>query len=341
MWWLVADTNLEASWAPVHELDRALRLEMRHRTVNLLGNHITAVEQAGRHIFAIARITLDHLVVGFEAGARDLRDRVGFVRGLGSRDHRSVGNEREVDARIGHKVGLELVQVDVEGAVEPEGGGDGGYNWTSTVSIKPQTHHLGIGHTLSNETVEILVVGALNVQVAPADVVDGFIVDHEAAIRVFEGGVGRQDGIVWLHHSGGNLRGRIDTEFQLALLAVVDRQTLHEKRTEARSSSTAKGMEDQEPLQTGAIVCHGADLVQDLIDQLLSDSVVATSVVVGGIFLSCDQHLRVEEGAISARADLVNDIGLEIAVDCSWNIFALACYCTPSVLLFCFFLERG
>lgn len=128
LWWLVADTNLEASWAPVHELDGALRLEMRNCAMNLLGNDVTTVEQAGRHILAVARIAFDHLVVGFEAGARDLRDGVGFVRGFGSRDNRSVGNEREVDARIWHKVGLELVQVDVEGAVETEGGGDGGYN---------------------------------------------------------------------------------------------------------------------------------------------------------------------------------------------------------------------
>lgn len=180
---------------------------------------------------------------------------------------------------------------------------------------------------MSDETVKVLVVGALNVQVAAADVVDGFIVDHEAAIRVFESGVGGQDGIVWLDHGGGNLRGRVDAEFQLALLAIVDRQTLHEKRTEARSSSTAKGMEDQEPLQTRAIVCHGTDFVQDLIDQLFSNRVVAASIVVGGIFLPRDQHLRMEEGAISARADLVDDIGFKIAVDGSWNIFALACYC--------------
>ena len=101
---------------------------MRHCAVNLLGNDITAVEQTSCHIFAVARVTFDHLVVGLEAGARDLRDGVGFVRGFGSRDHRSVGNKREVDARIWHEVGLELVQVDIERAIETEGGGDGGYD---------------------------------------------------------------------------------------------------------------------------------------------------------------------------------------------------------------------
>jgi hypothetical protein len=34
--------------------------------------------------------------------------------------------------------------------------------------------------------------------------------------------------------------------------------------------------------------------------------------------------LRVEEATISAGADLIDDIGLEIAVNGSWDIFALA-----------------
>ena len=29
---------------------------------------------------------------------------------------------------IGHQVGLELIEVDVEGSVEPQGGGDGGHD---------------------------------------------------------------------------------------------------------------------------------------------------------------------------------------------------------------------
>jgi hypothetical protein len=35
-----------------------------------------------------------------------------------------------VNARVGHQVGLELVQIDVEGAVEAERSGDGRNNYT-------------------------------------------------------------------------------------------------------------------------------------------------------------------------------------------------------------------
>jgi hypothetical protein len=47
------------------------------------------------------------------------------VGGLGSGDDRSIGDEREVNTWVGDQVGLELVQVDVEGTVESERGGNG------------------------------------------------------------------------------------------------------------------------------------------------------------------------------------------------------------------------
>lgn len=122
---LVADTELESSWAPVNELDGPPGLEGGDSRVGVLGDNVTAVEQAGGHVLAVAGVALDHLVVGLEAGHGDLLHGVGLVGGLGSGDDRSVGNQREVDTRVRDKVGLELVQVNVEGTVEAEGGGDG------------------------------------------------------------------------------------------------------------------------------------------------------------------------------------------------------------------------
>ena len=122
---LVADTNLETSRAPVDELNGALGLEVGNGNMGVLGHNITTVQEAGSHVLAVAGVTLDHLVVGLEAGVGDLHDRVGLVGGLGGGDDGSVGNEREVDAGVGDQVGLELVQVDVEGTVESERGGDG------------------------------------------------------------------------------------------------------------------------------------------------------------------------------------------------------------------------
>lgn len=134
--------------------------------------------------------------------------------------------------------------------------------------------------TLGDETVQVLVVGALNAKVPPADVIDGLVVNHEAAVGVLKRGVGSQDGVIRLDDGGGNLGSRIHAELQLGLLAIVNRQTLHQQSAEAGSSSATEGVENEETLKTRAVISDTANLVEDLVDELLSDGVVATGVVV-------------------------------------------------------------
>lgn len=101
---------------------------------------------------------------------------------------------------------------------------------------------------MCNESVQVLVARSLNAQVSAANIVDRLIVDHERAIRVLERGVSGEDRVVRLDDGGGHLRSWVDTELQFALLAVVDGQPLHEKSTEARTSTTTEGVEDEETL---------------------------------------------------------------------------------------------
>lgn len=178
---------------------------------------------------------------------------------------------------------------------------------------------------MSNQTIEVLIVRSLNAQVSSADVVDGLIVDHETAVRVFKGGMSGEDGVVWLNHRGSDLRSGIDTEFELALLAVVDRQAFHEQSSEARASTATEGVEDQETLETGAVVCNAANLVEHLVDEFFANCVVTTSIVVGSILLSGDHLFRVEQAAVGAGANFVDHIWLEIAVNGTGNIFAITC----------------
>jgi hypothetical protein len=76
-----------------------------------------------------------------------------------------------MDSWIGDQVGLEFGQVHIEGAIKAKGGSDG-------------------RHNLTNQTVQVGVGWALNVKVPAADVIDGFIVDHEGTVRVLKSGVG-------------------------------------------------------------------------------------------------------------------------------------------------------
>lgn len=78
-------------------------------------------------------------------------------------DDRSIGDQRVVDTRERHQVGLEFGQVDIEGTIETETGGD-------------RADHLG------DQAVQVLIAGTRNVQVATADVVDSLVVDQESAV---------------------------------------------------------------------------------------------------------------------------------------------------------------
>lgn len=180
-------------------------------------------------------------------------------------------------------------------------------------------------HTLSDQAVQVLVVGTLDTQVPAANVVDGLVVDHEGAVGVLEGGVSGENRVVRLNDGSGNLGCWVDTELELALLAVVDGQALHQESTKAGTGSATEGVENKETLETRAVIGNAADLVEDLVNKLLSDRVVATGVVVRRILLACDHLLRVEQRAVGAGADLIDNVGLQIGVDGTGDILALTC----------------
>jgi hypothetical protein len=147
------------------------------------------------------------------------------VGALLGRDDRRVTNERVVDTRVWHKVGLELVQIDIERTIEAQRRGDGANN-------------------LGDEAVEMLVVGTGNVQAASTDVVDSFVVNEEGAVGVLDGAVCRQNGVVGLDDRGGDAGSWVDGEFELALLAVVGAEALEEKRAETGTGTATERVED-------------------------------------------------------------------------------------------------
>ena len=103
--------------------------------------------------------------------------------GLLSGDDWSVGDQREMDTRVRYQVSLELSQIDVQGTIESQRSGDGGDN-------------------LSDESVQVGVGRSLNVHITSADVIDGLIVYHEGTVRVLQGGMSGQDGVVRLNDGG-------------------------------------------------------------------------------------------------------------------------------------------
>jgi len=74
-------------------------------------------------------------------------------------------------------------------------------------------------------------------------------------------------------------------------------------------------VEDKETLESGTVVTHLADLVHYGIDDILTDGVVTTGVVIGSIFLSIDDSLRVVELTVLSGTDRVTNSWLEIDHD--------------------------
>lgn len=251
---------------------------------------------------------------------------------LGRRNDGSVADKRVVDTRVWNQVRLELVQVHIQSTVEPQRRRDG-------------------ADDLSNEAVEVLVGWPRNIQVAAADIVDRLVVDQKGAVGILDSAVRRQHGVVRLNDSGRDARAWVDGKFEFALLAVVGCDALEYEGTKARAGATAKRVENQEALEAAAVVyslvsvllgprhplrrsrlcrCrrrltrNASDLVDDAVDHFFADSVVAAGVVVGGIFLSTDEQLRVEELAVTARTNLVDGGRIEVAEDGARHVFAAA-----------------
>jgi len=101
----------------------------------------------------------------------------------------------------------------------------------------------------------------------------------------------------------------------LDFFAIIDRKTLEQQASKTRTSATADSVVDDESLETSAIVSQLTDAVEREIDDFLAHSVMAAGEIVGSIFLAGDQLLGVEELAVCASADLVNDGGLQIEED--------------------------
>jgi hypothetical protein len=81
-------------------------------------------------------------------------------------------------------------------------------------------------------------------------------------------------------------------------------------------------VEDQEALESSAVVGELTDAVQGQVDDLLADGVVSTCIVVSSILLAGDELLRVEQLAVGASAHLIDHSGLQIDEDAARHVLA-------------------
>ena len=201
-WRTIVDANLETSRTPLDQIECRFCLERSNCRVAVSGNDITTVEESHGHVFALGWITNHHLVGRFCALAGELIDLEALMGRLLLANDRSIADQRIVDTWIWNEVRLELVEVNIQGAVKAQTGGDR-------------------RHYLSNESIEMLKVRARDIEIAATDFEDGFIVDQEGAVGVLDCAVSRQNRVVWFDDGSGNSRGRVHGEFQFRFLAEV------------------------------------------------------------------------------------------------------------------------
>ena len=206
-----------------------------------------------------------------------------------------------MDSWIWDQVSLEFSNINVKGTVESEGGSERGDN-------------------LGDDSVQVSVGWSLNVEVSSADVVDGLVVDHDGNIGVLEEGVGGEHGVVWLNNGGGDLRGWEDGESELGFLTVVHGESLEEERSETGSGTSTDGVEDEETLETSALIGKLSDSIEAEIDDFLTNGVMSSGEVVGGIFFTGDELLWMEELSVGSGSDLIDNGWLEIEEDSSWDV---------------------
>ena len=206
-----------------------------------------------------------------------------------------------MDSWVWHQVGLELSNIDIEGTVESEGGSQRGDN-------------------LGNESVQVGVGWSLDIEVSSADIIDGLIVEHDGDIGVLEEGVCGENGVVWLNNGGGDLWRWVDGKTELGLLTVVDGKSLEEERSETGSGTTTDSLEDEETLETSALISELSDSVEAEINDFLTDGVMSSGEVVGGILFTGDELLWMEELSVGSGSDLIDNGWLEIEEDSSWDV---------------------
>ena len=84
-------------------------------------------------------------------------------------------------------------------------------------------------------------------------------------------------------------------------------------------------MENQEALKTRALVSQFPNSVQDKVNDLLANGVVPSGIVIGSIFLACDEVLRVENLEAGASVNVINDCVFQVYKICLGHMLASTC----------------
>jgi hypothetical protein len=88
-----------------------------------------------------------------------------------------------MDTGIWDQIGLEFGDIDVQGTIESQRGGQR-------------------GDDLGDQSVQVGISGSFNIQLSSADIIDGFVIEDNGDISVFQQRVSGQDRVIRFNHGG-------------------------------------------------------------------------------------------------------------------------------------------
>jgi len=135
--------------------------------------------------------------------------------------------------------------------------------------------------------------------------------------------VDTQDAVIRFDNSGGNLRAGPDGERDLGFLTVINGQPFQHEATKTGTGTTTDSVVDDETLKTSTVILQFPDPVQNKVNNFLTNGIVTPLEVVGSIFLTGDQLLRVEQLPVGTSPNLIDDGGLEINEHTPGNVLTL------------------
>ena len=313
----MVDSTLESSWTPINELHSTLGLNCCNCLVNILWNNISSVHQTCRHVSSMGWITLGHHTWRLKNTVGNLSNRKWFMECLFSRDNWRIRSQHKVNSRVWYQVSLEFSNINIKGSIESKGCSEG---WNN----------------LSNKSVQVSVSWSLNIQFSLAHIIKCFIVKTECNISMLQKSMGWENRVIWLNYGGRNFRRRGNSKWQLGLSTVINGETFKKKGSETRSSSSSSSMEYQESLKTSTLIRQFTNTVKYTINDLFTNGVMSSGIVVCCIFLAWNDLLRVVELTVSTSSYFITHSRFEIYVDCTRNVLAILGFaeeCVEGVVL--------